>query len=873
VAASNERYLWDYNQADNWNGGGLHFSNDYGFGLVDARAAVRLAESWTAQSTSANERSFHAAAGPGSGYGGGAHNEREFIPEPAMPVLGAPPPPFAAPLRYTFNMDGNVDLETVALNLQMFHQRISDVVIRLTSPEGTTSTLLNRPGLDQAEGGELDADDNVQGWTLTSNAFRGENGQGTWELQIWDTLNTAGVGDEGTVISATLNTFGSTPTTDTNYIYTDEFAAVNRASGMTRTRLFDTDGGIDTINASAVSTGVEIDLNPGRISFIAGSYVQVGDESDIEHAFGGDGADTISGNSLINQLRGNRGADFLAGRGEHDFLQGGAGDDVLAGGADGDILDGGDGFDFASYYDATAGVTVNLADRAQGTGDAQGDTFIGIEGLIGSAHPDSLYGDAKANDLRGGDGDVMDYLDGGGGPDTMRGGGGWDVYVVDELGDVVEELADQGYDTVHSRSTSHTLRENVEALEYVGPVYTAFHGVGNSLNNTITALSGDDILEGGAGSDTLIGYHPWWGAGGLYSGADTLDGGEDDDTLTGGDGFDTFKFGDGWDNDTITDFTVGQDRLDMTGVSGLTSFSQLQDHITDVSVPNTDPISSLLAPTINAARIEYAGNSIVLHGVRAADVTAESFVFASGAGEDSFDGTAFWGSTIDGGAGLDSVTYAAATSAIYVDLVRDGGYAEGLVGAGQTMHLTSIENVTGATGYMNYLHGDQHDNVLTGGDSFDWLTGRGGNNVIDGRGGVDLADYYETNAPAMIDLVAGKATHSTGVDTLIGIEQARGTNSADVFIGDGQDNYFHGMNGADLITGGAGADTLGGGADRDTFKFGDGWGADVLIDFVVGEDILDMTGVTGLASFGQLAVTDTAQGTTSHSAAIRSRST
>ena len=42
-----EKYAWSYNGADNWNGGGMHFSNDYGFGLVDALAAVRLAESWT----------------------------------------------------------------------------------------------------------------------------------------------------------------------------------------------------------------------------------------------------------------------------------------------------------------------------------------------------------------------------------------------------------------------------------------------------------------------------------------------------------------------------------------------------------------------------------------------------------------------------------------------------------------------------------------------------------------------------------------------------------------------------------------------------------------------------------------------------------
>src|SRR5207244_4216516 len=45
---------WHINDAINWNGGGLHVSNDYGFGLVDAAAAVALALSWTAQSTANN---------------------------------------------------------------------------------------------------------------------------------------------------------------------------------------------------------------------------------------------------------------------------------------------------------------------------------------------------------------------------------------------------------------------------------------------------------------------------------------------------------------------------------------------------------------------------------------------------------------------------------------------------------------------------------------------------------------------------------------------------------------------------------------------------------------------------------------------------
>ncbi|MDP3592373.1 S8 family serine peptidase, partial [Phenylobacterium sp.] len=53
-----------WNSANNWNGGGMHTSHDYGFGDVDARAAVRLAESWVSTRTSYNER--HLGSGEGS---------------------------------------------------------------------------------------------------------------------------------------------------------------------------------------------------------------------------------------------------------------------------------------------------------------------------------------------------------------------------------------------------------------------------------------------------------------------------------------------------------------------------------------------------------------------------------------------------------------------------------------------------------------------------------------------------------------------------------------------------------------------------------------------------------------------------------------
>ena len=65
--SGHEEFGWNFNAAKTWNGGGLHHSNDYGFGLVDAWAAVRLAENWTAVQNQDNRHEVEEATW--SGYG------------------------------------------------------------------------------------------------------------------------------------------------------------------------------------------------------------------------------------------------------------------------------------------------------------------------------------------------------------------------------------------------------------------------------------------------------------------------------------------------------------------------------------------------------------------------------------------------------------------------------------------------------------------------------------------------------------------------------------------------------------------------------------------------------------------------------------
>jgi serralysin len=225
--------------------------------------------------------------------------------------------------------------------------------------------------------------------------------------------------------------------------------------------------GVDTYDLSNYTTDLQIDLAPGGWSVFDTDQLALLNETGnihargnvfnallfeddprslIENAIGGSGDDTIKGNVAANVLTGNGGNDHLLGFDGADTLSGGGGNDILDGGAGRDALNGGGGFDFASYETAAAGVSAALILPLINSGDAAGDKYSSIEGLIGSAFDDCLVGNTSANELRGGAGDDTltgllgnDRLDGGTGDDFLLGGLGNDTLVFGE---------DFGHDTI-----------------------------------------------------------------------------------------------------------------------------------------------------------------------------------------------------------------------------------------------------------------------------------------------------------------------------------------------------------------------------------------------------------------------------------------
>ncbi len=275
------RSTWQFNRADDWNGGGMRTSTDYGYGLLDVHAAVRMAETWTNVSNSANMNTATAL----------------FQPAQAVAIADG------RSLSSTLSIAQDLRVERVEVELNISHARRGDLRVTLVSPEGTSSTLIDRPEHGNSRGSLV--------FDLTSQQFRGEDSRGTWTLRVEDM---SANGQVGSLVSWRLNVFGSAADQNTDRMYTDDFATL---TGAGRTVIADM-AGLDSINASAVTTASVIDLELG--SRIAGRMVSYAQGTIIEKAFAGDASDHVLGNNVANLLWGGRGDDTLTGRGGNDVF-------------------------------------------------------------------------------------------------------------------------------------------------------------------------------------------------------------------------------------------------------------------------------------------------------------------------------------------------------------------------------------------------------------------------------------------------------------------------------------------------------------------------------------------------------------------------
>ncbi len=557
---------------------------------------------------------------------------------------------------------------------------------------------------------------------------------------------------------------------------------------------------------------------------------------------------------------------------DNDDVYGTPGSDTLTGTSFGVLLSGGDGddrFHVVSANDVVLELPGQGVDEVA-TALAAYELNANVENLrsTGTA-PFTGTGNALANVISSGSGN--DTLLGLGGNDVLQGGGGNDILDGGE-----------GFDTASYREATTAVTVN---LTVAGPQTTGGAGsdtltsieniIGSAFNDRLTGNAGVNIIEGGAGNDLLDG-----GLGidtASYTSADSgvaVNLGLLTAQNTGGAGIDTLR---SFENllgsafaDTLTGNTagnmieggLGNDVLD--GGAGT-------DTVSYEHAPSTVTVN--LALQGRAQNTGAAGNDTLLNFE---NLTGSAF-------DDTLAGNT-GSNVLDGGAGIDMLTYAAASAGVNISLAATTMQATG--GAGHDT-IRNFENLTGSA-FNDTLGGDGNDNILDGGAGSDTVsysraiagvtvslamqgevqaTGGGGNdtlinfenltgstfddvlagnagdNMIDGGLGFDTLSYAGASAGVTVSLALTTAqdTGGAGRDTVRGIEKLIGSSANDHLIGSSR---------ADRLVGGAGADRLTGGGGADLFQFvstsdfGTGGARDLITDFSRSEgDRIDLSGI------------------------------
>jgi Ca2+-binding RTX toxin-like protein len=512
-------------------------------------------------------------------------------------------------------------------------------------------------------------------------------------------------------------------------------------------------GGIDSVNvylSSSTESPSTYTLQNGLENF---TFVSNDDVNGIGNALN----NIIMGNTRSNQLSGLDGNDTIDGFFGNDALYGGAGDDSLLGNLGDDLISGGDGNDFINGGDDSDDIS----------GDAGNDTLIG-----------------------------------GAGNDAMLGGLGDDTYEVTDLGDVITENANEGFDTVYT-GVNHTLGNHVERLILAGLDTSNLIGTGNALSNTITGNAGNNTIIGGAGIDTMLG--------GL--GNDTYEVTEVGDVVTEavGQGDDTV-----W---TYVDYTLA-DNIECLniGATGLRVIGNALNNTVTGSAGN-DTI------------IGRSGNDAMLGGL----------------GDDTYEVTDL-GDVITENAneGFDTV-YTGVNHTL-------GNHVERLILAGlDTSNLIGTGNAL-----SNTIIGNAGNNTIIGGAGDDAMAGGLGNDAYEV---MDAGDVVTEAANQGYDTVYAGINHilDNHVEQLVlravaGAINGTGNTLNNSITGNASNNVINGLSGDDYIIAKQGDDTVIGGQGNDVLV--GGIGADTFVWGLADKGAVGNATVGGLDAISDFRTTD-----------------
>ena len=331
--------------------------------------------------------------------------------------------------------------------------------------------------------------------------------------------------------------------------------------------------------------------------------------------------------------------------------------------------------------------------------------------------------------------------------------------------------------------------------------------LGSVYNDVITGATGDHVIDGGPGNNT-IDYSAaaagvtvdlatgtasnGWGYTDTLANIQNVIGSSHNDTITG----------DG--NDNVISGGAGNNTLD--GGSGTNTLDY-----------SSDPAGVTVDLATGTATNGWSGTDTISNFQNVIG-SAHNDVITGDSNNNVIDGGG-GNNTLDGGAGTNTLDYSHDPAGVTVDLVT--GTATN--GYGGTDTISNFQNVIGSN------HGDtiigNGNNVITGGSGNDHVVDGGGNNTFDGGGGINTLDYSSDPAGVTVDLATGTATNGFGgTDTITNFQNVIGSAYGDVITGDANDN---------MITVGGGNNTLDGGGGTNTLDYSHQT-ASVYVDLVDG---------------------------------------
>jgi Ca2+-binding RTX toxin-like protein len=502
-------------------------------------------------------------------------------------------------------------------------------------------------------------------------------------------------------------------------------------------------GGGDTVDYGASSADVTITLDTTANDGQDVDAITVGIQPEGDNVLNFEILKASSHNDIVT---GSGADERLIGGGGDDDLNGLGGNDTLEGGAGADDYDGGAGTDTVTYNPSSADLTITLDNALPGNDGANG----GLEG-------DNVQ---STNEIViGGVGD--DFITGSGNPETLNGGGGNDT--LNGLGAADILIGGSGNDTAtYAGGVGGTITLDGVANDPGGDNVQTENVIGGTGVDTITGNTGVNRLDGGPGADTVNGG----------SGSDVLVGGADSaaDTYNGGPDTDTVTYASALAGVNITmDGTASVTDGDViaTSVERATG-SAFNDTITGNDSPNR-----LNGGDGNDSLFGGVGNDVLNGGKGNDDLHGQADNDTLNGGSGAGVGPPAWtdADVIDGGTGVDTVSYSTRTANVTVTIGAGANDGENLEGDNV---FAGVEKVTGGKGNDN-ITGDVSPETLTGGPGDDTMNGGGGADLLSGQGGDDTL----TGGPAK-DILSG----GPGADVFHTQDGVKDT----INCGDGTDN-------------------------------------------------------------------------------------